>query len=64
MILLQTINQTFATRSVKCLRFLFGGTAFTPKETYTIHLPTKNILVNHSYDHHRISPAKINEALM
>ncbi|XP_058982860.1 uncharacterized protein LOC131804272 [Musca domestica] len=60
----EAINDTFRRTAVKSLRFLFGGTPFTPKESYTIHIPIENVLTNHDWEQHRIEAQKLNETLI
>ncbi|XP_075147252.1 uncharacterized protein LOC142221419 [Haematobia irritans] len=58
------INETFKWRTIKTLRFLFGGTVFTPKESYTVHIPCNDIMIDHSSENHRIHPSKLNGILL
>uniref|UniRef100_A0A1I8Q9A3 Uncharacterized protein n=1 Tax=Stomoxys calcitrans TaxID=35570 RepID=A0A1I8Q9A3_STOCA len=60
----RVIDEAFKWKLVKTLRFLFGGTVFTPKECYTIHIPTDDILRNHYSENHRIPLSKLNGTLL
>ncbi|TMW52603.1 hypothetical protein DOY81_002349 [Sarcophaga bullata] len=51
-------------KRIKSLRFLFGSTTFTAKESYTIHIPTDNIYLNHLHSHHQIPQANLNKTLL
>ncbi|XP_061391764.1 uncharacterized protein LOC133327215 [Musca vetustissima] len=60
----ETIAETFERTAIKSIRFLFGGTSFTPKESYTIHIPTKNVSTSHAWQQHRMGAHKLNETLI
>ncbi|XP_073814285.1 uncharacterized protein [Musca autumnalis] len=60
----EVIKETFTRIHIKSVRFLFGGTSFTPKEAYTIHIPSEDVLRNHSWEQHRIEAPKLNETLI
>ncbi|XP_037930193.1 uncharacterized protein LOC119689735 [Teleopsis dalmanni] len=60
----QLIHTSFQNNIIKRLRFLFGTTTLTPREAYTIHIPTESIAIKHYYEHHQMSPAALNKALV
>uniref|UniRef100_A0A905AVZ9 Uncharacterized protein n=1 Tax=Glossina morsitans morsitans TaxID=37546 RepID=A0A905AVZ9_GLOMM len=60
----ELVRNAFNNKFIKSLRFLFGSTAYTPKEAYTIHIPTEAISSNHSHEQHRIAIGKLNQTLL
>ncbi|KAL9901254.1 uncharacterized protein ACN427_008058 [Glossina fuscipes fuscipes] len=60
----ELVRKAFKNKCIKSLRFLFGSTTYTPKEAYTIHIPTEEISSNHSHEQHPMTIGNLNQTLL